>query len=155
MDNYLWQTSQLGDALIALKKQLRWKTGEIQIPTASNEAEIQREKLNERITSLADTIGIKAEPVMVQYDGIENLLKKAPPAIFLIQKEDQPFLLIVLNCHGDTLEVLGNDLLKHKLSIRMIPWGNACWEKFACRISAVRFGKLESQRSARRTFGSA
>ncbi len=120
MDKYLWQTSQLGDALAALTKQLRWKTGEIQILTASFEVENHREKINERIIALADTIGVKAEPVMVQYDGIENLFKKAPPAIFLIQKENQSFLLFVLSARGEMLEVLGNDLVKHKLSVVMI-----------------------------------
>jgi ATP-binding cassette subfamily B protein len=120
MDKYFWRISQLGDALFALTKQLHWKIGEIKIPTASSKVENDREKINERIISLAEIIGIKAEPVMVQYNGIENLLKKAHPAIFLIQKEDQPFLLIVLNSNGETLEVLGNDLVKHKLSISMI-----------------------------------
>jgi len=120
MDNYLWHTSQLGDALIALTKRLGWKNEEIQLSNISSEVENQKEKINNRITSLAEMIGIKAEPVMIQYDGIENLLRKAPPAIFRIQKENQAYLLIALNSRGEMLEVLGKDLLKHKLSIGTI-----------------------------------
>ena len=120
MDKYLWHPLQIGDALTILTKQLKWKTGEVQLSSVTNEMGNCQDKISERIASFADMIGIKAEKVMVQYDGIENLLKKAPPAIFLIQKDNQPFLLIVLNSKGEMLEVLGNDLIKYKLSNKII-----------------------------------
>jgi len=120
MDNYLWHTSQLGDALTALTKHLGWEIREIQLSTALSDGENHSERINDRITFLAEMIGIKAEPVMVQYDGIENLLQKAAPAIFRIKKDNQSLLLIVLHSRGEMLEVLGKDLLKHKLSTRVI-----------------------------------
>lgn len=115
MDRYLWQISQIGEALMALTKQIRWKTDTVQMPTLSTGDDNRYERINERITSLAEMIGIKAEPVMVQYDEIEQLLRKAPPAIFLIKKNDQPYLLIVLSSLGKSLKILGNDLLIHEL----------------------------------------
>lgn len=120
MDSMFWQISQLGDAITTLTSQLNWKIGEVQLANIAGEMDSSREKINDRIISLADLVGIKAEPVMVQYSEIENLLKKAPPAIFLIQKEGKPFLLMVLNCNGESLEVLGSDLVRHKLAIHTL-----------------------------------
>ena len=68
-----------------------------------------RDMLREWFDSAAEALGLKTEPMMVQYAQVDELLRKGAPALFIIRSADAPRACIVLSSKGEKVHLLGTD----------------------------------------------
>jgi ATP-binding cassette, subfamily B, bacterial len=82
-----WSLPQLGSGLEALARRSKLEPSAVPVPhppgslAAQDDLAAKRDALNQWIESAADWLGVEAEPSAIPYEGLEQLLEKAGPAV--------------------------------------------------------------------------
>ncbi len=82
-----WSLSQLGSGLEALARRSKLEPSTVPVPhpptsvAALDDPVASRDALNEWIESASNWLGVEAEPSAIPYEGLEQLLKSAGPAV--------------------------------------------------------------------------
>ncbi|MGA9355666.1 MAG: hypothetical protein WBV46_18405, partial [Terriglobales bacterium] len=81
-----WSLPQLGSGLEALARRSKLEPSAVPVPhppnsLAAQDDTVSRDALNQWIESAADWLGVEAEPSAIPYEGLEQLLEKAGPAV--------------------------------------------------------------------------
>src|SRR5208282_3079615 len=97
-----WSWSDLGSGLEALARRSELEPSPVQVPhppssigsldhTASS-----RDALSQWIESAATWLGLEAEPSAVPYEGLEELIENAGPAVLQVPGSGPPRFLLLL-----------------------------------------------------------
>ncbi len=114
-----WPAAALGDAMEALARDAGLSPRAVEAPKASLEAG-EAEDWSRWIVPAARWMGIEAEPVDVHHGTIEDLLRRAGPAIFLVSEQGTSRFLALAGARGSKAIVLGPDLRRHRLPLEAL-----------------------------------
>jgi ATP-binding cassette subfamily B protein len=85
-----WLPSQLGSGVEALARRSKLEPSSVPVPhppsslAALNNASADHDSLNQWIESAANWLGVEAEPLAMPYEGLEQLLENAGPAVLQV-----------------------------------------------------------------------
>jgi len=107
LSTLFWSLSQLGSGLEALARRSGLQPLPVQVPsppssiaslgeTPANHALNHRDALNQWIESAVTWLGLEAEPSAVPYEGLEQLLESAGPAVLQVPGDSAPRFLFLL-----------------------------------------------------------
>src|SRR5580704_19596882 len=108
-----WSLSQLGAGLEALARRSGLSSASVEVPAppASLCKETRRENLGYWIDSVADWLGVEAEPCTLSYERLDGMLEGAGPAVVQLPGAGISRFLILLPCHGrGRISLLAPDL---------------------------------------------
>jgi ATP-binding cassette subfamily B protein len=97
-----WSLSQLGSGLEALARRSKLEPSAVQVPhppsslAALDDTAASRDALNQWIDSAANWLGVEAEPSAIPYEGLEQLLGNAGPAVLQVPGNGPPRFLFLL-----------------------------------------------------------
>jgi len=97
-----WLLSQLGSGLEALARRSKLEPSAVPVPhppsslAALDDAAASRDALNQWIESAANWLGVEAEPSAIPYEGLEQLLENAGPAVLQVPGNGPPRFLFLL-----------------------------------------------------------
>ena len=97
-----WSLSQLGSGLEALARRSKLEPSAVPVPhppsslAALEDAAASRDALNRWIESAANWLGVEAEPSAIPYEGLEQLLENAGPAVLQVPGNGPPRFLFLL-----------------------------------------------------------
>ena len=86
-----WSLPQLGSGLEALARRSKLQPSTVPVPhppsslAALDDSAASRDALNQWMESAADWLGVEAEPSDIPYEGLEQLLKGAGPAVLEVK----------------------------------------------------------------------
>ena len=98
----LWSLSQLGSGLEALSRRSKLEPSAVLVPhppsslAALDDNAASRDVLNQWIDSAATWLGVEAEPSALPYEGLEQLLENAGPAVLQVPGNGPPRFLLLL-----------------------------------------------------------
>ena len=98
----LWSVSQLGSGLEALARRSKLEPSAVPVPhppsslAALDDNAASRDALNQWIDSAAAWLGVEAEPSAIPYEGLEQLLANAGPAVLQVPGNGPPRFLFLL-----------------------------------------------------------
>lgn len=97
-----WSLSQLGSGLESLARRSKLEPSAVPVPhppsslAALDDAAASRDALNRWIESAANWLGVEAEPSAIPYEGLEQLLENAGPAVLQVPGNGPPQFLFLL-----------------------------------------------------------
>src|SRR6202142_3889202 len=97
-----WPLSQLGSGLEALARKSELHPSPVQVPHAPaslaslDNTAANRDALSHWIESAANWLGLEAEPSALPYQGLEQLIEKAGPAVLQVPGNGSPRFLVLL-----------------------------------------------------------
>ena len=97
-----WSLSQLGSGLEALARRSKLEPSAVAVPhppsslAALDDTAANRDALNQWIESAADWLSVEAEPSTIPYDGLEQLLENAGPAVLQAPGDGPARFLLLL-----------------------------------------------------------
>lgn len=97
-----WSLSQLGSGLEALARRSKLAPSAVVVPhppsslSAPDDPATSRDALNQWIESAANWLGVEAEPSAIPYEGLEQLLENAGPAVLQMPGNGPPRFLFLL-----------------------------------------------------------
>src|SRR5579864_2995070 len=97
-----WSLSQLGSGLEALARRSKLEPSAVPVPhppsslAALDDRAASRDALNQWIESAANWLGVEAEPSAIPYEGLEQLLEDAGPAVLQVPGDGPPRFLFLL-----------------------------------------------------------
>ena len=112
----LWSLSQLGSGLEALARRSELQPSAVQVPPPPSsiaffeDSAASRDALNQWIESAANWLGLEAEPSAVPYEGLEQLIQNAGPAVLRVPGNGAPSFLFLLPRKRGRVSVLAPDL---------------------------------------------
>jgi ATP-binding cassette subfamily B protein len=111
-----WSWSQLGSGLEALARRSELQPSAVQVPPPPSsiafleDSAASRDALNQWIESAATWLGLEAEPSAVPYEGLEQLIQNAGPAVLQVPGNGAPRFLFLLPRNRGRVSVLAPDL---------------------------------------------
>jgi ATP-binding cassette, subfamily B, bacterial len=126
-----WSLSQIGSGLEALARRSGLQPSQVQVPHPPNsiasldDAAASRDALNQWIESAATWLGLEAEPAAVPYQGLEQLIKDAGPAVLQVPGNGVSRFLFLLprnlgRQHRGCVAVLAPDLRTVPLKLEVL-----------------------------------
>ncbi len=97
-----WPLSQLGSGLEALARKSELHPSPVQVPhpptslASLDDTAASRDALSRWIESAATWLGLEAEPSALPYQGLEQLIEKAGPAVLQVPGNGSPKFLVLL-----------------------------------------------------------
>ena len=97
-----WSLSQLGSGLEALARRSKLEPSAVLVPhppsslAALDDNAASRDALNQWIDSAATWLGVEAEPSAIPYEGLEQLLENAGPAVLQVPGNGPARFLLLL-----------------------------------------------------------
>ena len=116
LSTLLWSLSQLGSGLEALARRSELQPSAVQVPPPPSsiaffeDSAASRDALNQWIESAANWLGLEAEPSAVPYEGLEQLIQNAGPAVLRVPGNGAPSFLFLLPRKRGRVSVLAPDL---------------------------------------------
>ena len=112
-----WPAAELHHALDGAARARRYPTGprELAPPPAGTSGA----KAADWLETAAAWLGFEAEPVQVDYVGLEQFLRRAAPAVLRIGEGDEERFLVVVR-GGRRLEILAPDQRRHRLPVERV-----------------------------------
>jgi len=116
LSTLFWPLSQLGSGLEALARRSELQPSAVQVPhppssiALLDDTAASRDALNQWIESAATWLGLEAEPSAVPYEGLEQLIQNAGPAVLQVPGNGAPKFLFVLPRKRGRVSVLAPDL---------------------------------------------
>lgn len=98
----LWSLAELGPGLEALARRSKLEPSSVPVPqppsalASWDDSASSRDALSEWIESAGNWLGLEAEPASVPYEGLEQLLQNAGPAVVQVPGNGPPRFLLVL-----------------------------------------------------------
>jgi ATP-binding cassette subfamily B protein len=121
-----WSPSQLGSGLEALARRSELDPSAVPMPHAPSSiasldnSAASRDALDQWIESAATWLGLEAEPTAVPYEGLEQLIQGAGPAILQVPGNGSPRFLFLLPRKRGRLSVLAPDLRAVPLQLETV-----------------------------------
>jgi len=116
LSTLLWSLSQLGSGLEALARRSNLQPSAVPVPAPPSsiafleDTAASRDALNQWIESAATWLGLEAEPSAVPYEGLEQLIQNAGPAVLQVPGNGAPEFLFLLPRKRGRVSVLAPDL---------------------------------------------
>jgi hypothetical protein len=111
-----WPLSQLGSGLEALARRSKLQPSAVQAPPPPSsiacleDSAASRDALDQWIESAATWLGLEVEPSAVPYEGLEQLIQNAGPAVLQVPGNGAPEFLFLLPRNRGRVSVLAPDL---------------------------------------------
>lgn len=109
----LWPLSHLDVALQFVATAAFKVSGDCQLPKHPHTADASL--ASDWLESATDALGVNAEPLMVHYAKIDDLLQRGAPLLFGIKKENQIYACFVLRARNNALSILGTDFQTYQV----------------------------------------
>lgn len=112
----IWPLASAGQALDALARRARLQTGPAQVSQTASSILENPAALGEWLQAAGAFVDLEVEPVSSPYPEIDDMLRRAGPALLALPGPE-PGLLLLLDGSGRWLRVLGPDLRSHRVAL--------------------------------------
>lgn len=117
-ERYAWPSERLGEALSVLARAARLHPRRCDIPNP--ESDLRGEPLDRWIDAAAAVIGVEAEQVEVTYGELENLVRRAAPALLRLPFGEQAQFLVLLCGGWRTVTILDPERRRRSVSVASV-----------------------------------
>ena len=116
LDMFFWPVSRLGEAIETLARKSGLSPRLAETPTVPEHiGRGDSEALGRWVMSVADGLGIEAEPAEMAYAAVERLLGSAGPALLCLPGTGAPRFLVLLGGRRRAVSLLGTDRVVHRV----------------------------------------